>query len=85
MIWADVPADHRGDVQRLGIRRHLVGPEDRALVVDDWAATGAQARGLRSLLGSRYLGTAVIVDECPPGVSAELGIRTLLTGVDLDS
>ncbi|HWS33227.1 MAG TPA: phosphoribosyltransferase [Actinoplanes sp.] len=83
MIWADVPSDHRGDVQRLGIREALVGPGDRALVVDDWAATGAQARGLRKLLGSRYVGTAVIVDECPPGVSAELSIRSLLTAVDL--
>ena len=84
MIWADVPADHRGEVQRLGIRRALVGPDDRALVVDDWAATGAQARGLRELLGSRYVGTAVIVDECPPAVTAELTVRSLLTGVDLD-
>ena len=79
MIWADVPADHRGDVQRLGVRQSLVGPDDRALVVDDWAATGAQARGLRKLLGARYLGTAVIVDECPAEVSAELSIRSLLT------
>ncbi len=84
MIWADVPADHRGDVQRLGVRERLIGPGDRALVVDDWAATGAQARGLYKLLGSRYLGTAVIVDECPPEVSAELTIRGLLTGMDLD-
>lgn len=84
MIWADVPADHRGEMQRLGIRRDLVGPDDRALVVDDWAATGAQARGLRELLGNRCVGVAVIVDECPPAVSAELTIRSLLTGMDLD-
>lgn len=83
MIWADVPSDHRGDVQRLGVRERLVGPGDRALVVDDWAATGAQARGLRTLLGTRYVGTAVIVDECPPEVSAELSIRGLLAGTDL--
>ncbi|GAA0427341.1 adenine phosphoribosyltransferase [Actinoplanes capillaceus] len=84
MIWADVPADHRGETQRLGIRRNLVGDSDRALVVDDWAATGAQARGLRDLLGATYVGTAVIVDECPPEISAELAIRSLLTGTDLD-
>ncbi|MEV0896977.1 phosphoribosyltransferase [Actinoplanes sp. NPDC049802] len=84
MIWADVPADHRGETQRLGIRRDLVAGTDRALVVDDWAATGAQARGLRDLLGATYVGTAVIVDECPPEVSAELTIKSLLTGVDLD-
>ncbi|WP_229076727.1 phosphoribosyltransferase [Actinoplanes sp. DH11] len=84
MIWAEVPADHRGDVQHLGVRERLVGPADRVLVVDDWAVTGAQARGLRNLFGDRYLGAAVIVDECPPEVSAELNVRGLLTGSDLD-
>ncbi|WIM96622.1 phosphoribosyltransferase family protein [Actinoplanes oblitus] len=84
MIWAEVPADHRGDVQHLGVRRRLLAADDRVLVVDDWASTGAQARGLRTLLGDRYLGTATIVDECPPPVTAELTIRGLLTGADLD-
>jgi adenine phosphoribosyltransferase len=84
MIWAEVPADHRGDVQHLGVRQRLIGDDDRVLVVDDWASTGAQARGLRDLLGSRYLGAAVIVDECPPPVTAELRIKSLLTGADLD-
>ncbi|MEV6342135.1 phosphoribosyltransferase [Actinoplanes sp. NPDC051851] len=83
MIWAEVPADHRGDVQHLGVRSRLLTPSDRVLIVDDWASTGAQARGLRSLVGDRYVGTAVIVDECPPAVTAELRIRGLLTGDDL--
>ena len=86
MTWADVPSDHRGDRQRLGVRTHLIGTSDRVLVVDDWAATGAQARGLYALLhalGATVVGTAVIVNECPPPVAAELGIRGLLTGDDL--
>jgi adenine phosphoribosyltransferase len=83
MIWAEIPADHRGDVQHLGVRERLISPDDRVLVVDDWAATGAQARGLRALVGDRYVGTAVIVDECPPPVTAELTIRSLLSGSDL--
>ena len=83
MIWATVPSDHRGDQQQLGVRDGLVLPTDRVLIVDDWAATGAQARALRSLFPGTYIGTAVIVDECPPAVSAELGIRGLLTGQDL--
>lgn len=86
MTWADVPADHRGDAQRLGVRTRLIGAADRVLVVDDWAVTGAQARGLYALigaLGATVVGTAVIVDECPPTVGAELGIRGLLTGADL--
>ena len=84
MAWAEVPADHRGEIQHLGVRERLLAPDDRVLVVDDWAATGAQARGLRGLLGERYLGTAVIVDECPPPVTTELRLRGLLTGADLD-
>ena len=83
MTWAEV-VDHRGEVQHLGVRHQLLDPADRVLVVDDWAATGAQIRSLRGLLGARYLGAAVIVDECPPGVAAELTIRGLLTGPDLD-
>jgi adenine phosphoribosyltransferase len=86
MTWAEVPTDHRGDRQRLGVRTRLVTPADRVLVVDDWAATGAQARGLHALvaaLGATVVGTAVIVDECHPAVAAELGIRGLLTGDDL--
>jgi len=51
--------------------------------VDDWAATGAQARSLKSLFGGAYVGTAVIIDETPPEVGRELIIRGLLTGDDL--
>src|SRR3954447_19308729 len=84
MTWAQVPADHRGEVQHLGVRDGLIDRADRVLVVDDWASTGAQARALRALIGGGYVGAAVIVDECPPEVTAELTIRSLLTGADLD-
>jgi adenine phosphoribosyltransferase len=86
MTWADIPADHRGDVQRLGVRSRLLDTADRVLVVDDWATTGAQARGVYAVvtaLGATPVGTAVIVNECPPPVAAELRIRGLLTGADL--
>jgi adenine phosphoribosyltransferase len=82
MDWTEV-VDHRGEVQLLGVRRELLRPDDRVLVVDDWAATGAQAGALRSLAGDRYVGTAVIVDDCSPVVSASLGVRGLLRGSDL--
>lgn len=84
MIWAEVPADHRGQKQQLGVRRELITPEDRVLVVDDWAATGAQARALRSLFPRGYVGTAVIVNECPPAVTSELTLRSLLTAADIE-
>ncbi len=48
------------------------------------ASTGAQARGLSSLFGPGYVGTAVIVDETPPPVARELTIRGLLTGDDIE-
>jgi adenine phosphoribosyltransferase len=86
MTWADVPADHRGDRQRLGVRSRHIGPGDRVLVVDDWAVTGVQARALYAVvaeLGASPIGTAVIVSECAPPVAAELRIRGLLTGADL--
>ena len=83
MIWATVPSDHRGDQQHLGVRDGLVSSSDRVLVVDDWAATGAQCRALSSLFPGTYVGTAVIVNECPAEVSAELTIRGLLGAQDL--
>jgi adenine phosphoribosyltransferase len=82
MLWAEVPTDHRGEKQFLGVRRGLVTPDDRVLLVDDWAATGSQARALSTLF-PRYAGTAVIVDETPPEVARELNLRGLLTGDDL--
>jgi adenine phosphoribosyltransferase len=83
MTWVDVPADHRGDPQRLGVRTRLITPTDRVLIVDDWAATGAQSRALYELIihvGATPVGTAVIVDEC----GTDPAIRGLLTGADLD-
>jgi adenine phosphoribosyltransferase len=87
MTWVDVPADHRGEQQRLGVRTQLLGPGDRVLVVDDWLLTGASARALFSLvraLGATPVGTAVIVDESTSAVRTELGVRSLLDGSSLD-
>ena len=80
MSWAEVPSDHRGEKQLLGVREGLVNPGDRVLVVDDWVATGAQVRALRSLFPYAYVGAAVIVAEAE---IADLNIRGLLTGDDL--
>ncbi|WP_212997762.1 phosphoribosyltransferase [Winogradskya consettensis] len=83
MTWVEIPADHRGEPQHLGVRTHLIGTHDRVLIVDDWASTGAQSRALSTLvgnLGATVIGTAVIVNECPPSVD---DIRGLLDGADL--
>jgi adenine phosphoribosyltransferase len=82
MTWVDVPADHRGEGRLLGVRTRLLTAGDRVLVVDDWAATGAQSRALATLvtgLGATHVGTAVIVDE----VHGDPAIRGLLSGADL--
>lgn len=84
MSWVEVPTDHRGDRRLLGVRDGLAGPTDRVLVVDDWAATGAQLRALRNLFGDTYIGAAVIVDESAQPVRDELTIRGLLSEDDLD-
>src|SRR5512142_1021555 len=39
------PPDYRDRHLSLGLRRRLIAPNDRALVVDDWIATGGQAIG----------------------------------------
>lgn len=86
MTWADVPADHRGDPQRIGVRSRHLATGDRVLVVDDWVITGAQARALHAViteLGAEPVGTAVVVSQCNPAVAAELQVRGLLTAADL--
>ena len=84
MTWVEVPTDHRGVPQRLGVRSALVKRGDRVLVVDAQSSTGSQSRALYQViseLGAIPLGTAVIVDECPQNPS----IRGLLIGDDLSS
>lgn len=88
MAWAEVPADHRGEPQRLGVRSRHVTEGDRVLIVDDWLATGAQARALHTVVracGAEPVGTAVIVAECHPAVAVELRVRGLLSGTDLSA
>jgi adenine phosphoribosyltransferase len=83
MTWAGIPADHRGESQRLGVRTRHLSPGDRVLVVDDWLSTGAQVRALFAVareLGATPIGTAAIVAETLP---ADLRVRSLLTAADL--
>ncbi|WBB78234.1 phosphoribosyltransferase family protein [Micromonospora sp. WMMD882] len=85
--WAQSPPDFRGRRVTLGVRDRHLGPDDRVLVVDDWAATGAQARAIHDLCAARGatpLGTAVVVADCPPEVRAELRIHALLDATRLD-
>jgi adenine phosphoribosyltransferase len=63
---AEIPADHRGEPQGLGVRTRHLTPADRLLLVDDRLSTGAQVRALFTItttLGAAPIGTAAIVAE----------------------
>jgi adenine phosphoribosyltransferase len=86
--WGRSGPDYRGRTLTLGVRAARVSSGDRALVVDDWAVTGAQVAALRDALaraGVQTVGAAVVVDGCEPAVGAALGVRGLLRPVDLPS
>jgi adenine phosphoribosyltransferase len=58
--------DWRGSVNELETLRPSLEPQDRVLVVDDWAETGSQATATRSLIercGASYIGLSLLVDQ----------------------
>lgn len=74
--------DYRDEHLRLGLRRTLLRSGDAVLFVDDWIATGAQARACRALVemsGATWCGAAVVVDGLEqPTLRRELKVRALL-------
>ena len=59
------PPDDQDRHVELAVRRGIVAPSDRVLLVDDWAAAGAQAIACQQLAedaGAQWVGAAVIVD-----------------------
>ena len=67
--------DYRGRVWDLALQAHSLGPDDRVVLVDDWAERGTQARAARELVeasGATYLGLSVIVDQLDPDARARL-------------
>ena len=86
--WAETAPDHRGRSLALGVRDRHLRAGDRALVVDDWVATGAQVRAVYELIavrGAQVLGTSALVAECPPEVTRELRLHSLLAAAELNS
>lgn len=66
LLRRTTPPDYAQRDLTLAIRKHLIGPRDRAVLVDDWIETGAQANTTARLVedsGGTFVGTAVIVDE----------------------
>ncbi len=80
------PPDYADRHLRMGFRKNLVRPGDRAVMVDDWVETGSQALTVQSLVAdarAEWLGVAAIVDATSGTLRRRLGIRSLLHVRDL--
>lgn len=85
--FRSTPPDYRDRHLRMGFPKRLLAAGDRAVFVDDWIDTGAQASTVRGLVhdsGATWAGAAVIVDGLDePQIRRELGVKCLLRTRDL--
>lgn len=83
------PPDYRDRHLRLALRRDLIHPGDRVLLVDDWIDTGGQATAAHGLVedaGGTWLGAAVLVDALTDrALRRRLQVRSLFHVRDLQS
>jgi adenine phosphoribosyltransferase len=80
------PPDYAQRDLTLTLRRGLLGPRDRVVLVDDWIATGAQATAARSLVQdarAEWIGVAAVVDGAQAGTRWKLNARSLLRVAEL--
>jgi adenine phosphoribosyltransferase len=81
LLRRTTPPDYRERGLTLTMRRRLVRPRDRVLLVDDWIETGAQATAARSLIEdaeAEWIGVGVIVDALSANIRRDLNVRSLL-------
>ncbi len=67
--------DYRGHHHELLIQRDSVHPDDRVLLVDDWAETGSQARAVQQLVsgcGAQVVGVSLMVDQLEQSARSKL-------------
>jgi adenine phosphoribosyltransferase len=65
----------RGETVTLEVQRAAIRPDDRVLLVDDWAETGAQAVAAKQLIeecGGEYVGLSLLVDQLTDEARNEL-------------
>lgn len=78
--------DYRRQRHRLRMQT-VLQPADRALLVDDWAERGSQARAAGHLIeacGATFLGVSVLVDQLSPESRDALGrVTALITAEEL--
>jgi adenine phosphoribosyltransferase len=81
-VTRTTPPDYRDRHLSLGFRRGLLQAGDRAVLVDDWIATGGQAvatQGLVETAGATWCGAVVIVDGLVDSrVRRQLRLQSLL-------
>jgi adenine phosphoribosyltransferase len=81
---ADSDVDYRGRRHQLRIQA-VLGPEDRVVLVDDWAERGSQAWAARQLVesgGATFLGAALLVDQLSAAARDRLGDVTAVARAD---
>ncbi|MCM6763094.1 adenine phosphoribosyltransferase [Rathayibacter sp. ZW T2_19] len=82
-----IALDYRDDPLLFRVRRALLGPGDRVLLVDDWIETGTQAAACRRLVelaGAEWVGAAVVVDGLEDDARrADLRVRSLVLDAEL--
>ncbi|HVX45020.1 MAG TPA: phosphoribosyltransferase family protein [Mycobacteriales bacterium] len=79
--------DYRGHSHELRLRTDDLRPGDRAVLVDDWVETGAQAAAVAALVGevgAELIGIAVVVDELAEAMRPRLPpVQSLVAAADL--
>lgn len=83
-VTKEAEEDYRGQRHRLRMQAVLT-PDDRILLVDDWAERGSQARATQYLVesaGATFLGVSLLVDQLQPAVRSALGRVTALADAD---
>lgn len=81
-VTCTITPDYKDRQFQLGLRRDLLQSGDHVLFVDDWIATGSQARGCFQLVnecGATWIGSSVIVDGLENAADRRLlNVRSLL-------
>lgn len=82
LLRRSTPPDYNQRNLTLTLRKGLIRPRDRALLVDDWIATGAQATAAARLVDDSegsFVGVSVIVDATTAATRRALDARGLLS------
>ena len=81
-VWAvEVESFTHGNTNTVVVSREYLGPDDKVLIIDDFLATGAALKGLKSLVeqaGGTVVGAGIAIEKAFQGGGNEIrqtGIR----------